>query len=611
VSTTLTDLSPQTDPLHQFATDLPFYSGVNLRIRTKAGTLLPLRLNFAQRVLHDHVTRQREATGRVRIICLKARQKGISTYVAARFFRRVHLWPNVLGMVIADLKKRSGELFQIYDRYHRNLPEDLRPGVRYTSKLELAFDHDSKLMVETAKDTDAGRGLTLQLVHGSEVASWENAEDVVLALFQAVPSDGSEIFLESTAKGVGNWFHRFWDAAVAGENGYIPVFLPWWIHEEYRVEVTDSERGEILASTDPFERLALDEGIDWDPPGGIVPEALDSGARWIEGKWLLSPEQLAWRRRTIADQFGGDERSFRQEYPSTAREAFLVSGNCFFDEEALLELEQSQRLPTWRGNLVRAGHGFMPRPAERGYLRVWEPPLPDGHYVVGADTAEGRLVAARDTTFSDPEGERGGRDFNSASVIRLGYWRVVKEDGKPRKEWVRPALAARLHGRMAPEVFADGLDLLGRYYSCPRKPHREPSLLGVERNHSSGQTVLRRLRDVRRYPALFYHRLMNRRTSQRSEYLGWMTSGETRMPMLDEWAQAIREKAIDYPEAEGIRESFTFVRGEDGRPEAQEGCHDDRVISDAIAWQMATHHHTAEPAGNLPEPEVQDTPTGL
>ncbi len=70
-------------------TDFPYYAEHCLTIRSKAGGLVPLRLNRIQRTVHDRLEEQVRQTGRVRALILKARQPGISTYVEARFFWHV------------------------------------------------------------------------------------------------------------------------------------------------------------------------------------------------------------------------------------------------------------------------------------------------------------------------------------------------------------------------------------------------------------------------------------------------------------------------------------------------------------------------------------------
>ena len=592
--------------LKQMSTNLRLYAKLVLRIRTKKAKVVALDFNRAQSVVHDQLAAQYRETGRVRAIILKARQEGISTYVAARYFRRLHLFPNQEALVIADEKDRAQTIYSIYDRYHNLLPPEIRPMTRYVSKkTEMVLDNrddrervntpglGSRISVETANDVNAARGSTVQMVHASELGFWQSAEDVWVSLAQAVPDEESEIIVESTANGVGNFFHQMWQAAEEGTNGFLPIFLPWWIHEEYvvsKARLRKEERRAIVESVDPYEKVAQEEGLEF-----------------MGELYKLTPEQLAWRRQTIREKHQNDERGFRQEYPSNAREAFLVSGNCFFDEDVLSKYDDVARRYMRRGNLVRVGKnkGIVLKPAERGYLRIWEQPTKEGLYVIGADTAQGRQVSARDSSFTDPEAEKGGRDFSSADVY----------DARARRQ------VAQLHGRMAPEVFAEQLNLLGAYYSVPRMEgsvHRDKALIAVEKNHSSGETVLRILSNRAphgyAYPKLYHSTRINRRMGERREdFLGWRTTVETRMPMLDELSQAIREESIGIPSADTIKEMRTFVRGEDGKPQAQEGTHDDRVISLAICLQAARKVNLTPPKPKRPAPQdlVGTSPTGL
>jgi hypothetical protein len=612
-SSTLLARPSRTDVLARFRRDLPYYSRVCLRIAVKDEAergLVPLKFWRAQQIVHAKISDQRRRTGRVRVIVLKARQEGVSTYTAGRFMRAMHLWSNVRAMVIADEDERSGVLYDIYDQYEENLPEDIRPGRKVSRRRQhLRLLNGSRLTVETAGDVQAGRAMTIHRLHISELGAWKKAEDTFISVIQAVPAEGSEVIVESTAQGAGNLFHRMWKLAEAGDSDWLPIFLPWWIHQEYVRELSPEERQTVVETADPWERKAMEEGIPWDPPGPGIPEVLESGAVWDPEvrAWRLTAEQLAWRRRHVRDNFEGDERAFRQEFPSTAREAFLVSGGAFFDQFALVEYEEKARKPDYRGAFIRPGGGLALQRDERGWVRVFEDPDAEGHYVIGVDTSEGKLVAARSASFSDPEGERGGRDFSSADVIKVSE--VVESGGKRVRV---PCLrqVAQIHGRMAPEALAAQVWGAGWWWSCPGpEGRRQAALIGVERNHSSGQTVIRWLRD-HNYPNQYLRRRINQRTGKATLDIGWLTDSQTRRPMLDGMAEAIRNGKVEMPSAETIGECFTFVFADDGEPEGQEGTHDDRVISMAIALEMS-RSHTDEPTAPPPEWKREDTPTGL
>lgn len=594
--------------LKLFASDLEAYGKVCLKIRTKQAQMDQLRFNNSQRLVHELLSDQYRRTGRVRAIILKARQQGMSTYAAARFFRKLHLWPNHQAVVIADELDRAQTLYGMYDRYANYLPDEMKPMMRYVSKKkEMVFDNPKDAMraqhpglgsgisVETAGDTAAGRGSTIQLAHLSEMAFWPNALDVWISMIQAVPDRGSEVLIESTANGVGNLFHQMWleaeegEGKIEGSNGFLAIFIPWWWHEEYIDDLTRSEKKDVRLTLDDRERHYMEEGIEF------------------RGKtYKLNEGRIAWRRRIIREKMHNDERAFRQEYPATPEEAFLVSGACFFDEEALKVLDAKTEPPKRRLTLVqpKGSNAILPRPTELGYLRVWEMPNEDSVYVIAADTAEGKQVAAQHASFGDPDAERGGRDFSCADVIDVTKRRQV----------------AQLHGRMAPDFFAEQLNLLGRFYSTmQRSGLRTPALLAPEKNHSSGETVVHLLKDKYRYPNLYTHRSINRRRDKRTEVKGWQTTVETRMPMLDNLATNVREKSLQICSKDTIKELFTFVRGDDGKPQAQEGAHDDRVISVAIATflmdqggfaQKPKHYREEDsPKGELVG--VGSSPTGL
>lgn len=571
--------------LKRFLRDFNYYGEACLSIRTKKATIETFRMKFAQRLIHEKLAAQYKKENRVRAIILKARQEGVSTYTAARFFRRLHLMPNQDALVLAHDKDTAQLLFRIYDRFSGFLPPEVKPMTRYVSKqTAMTFDNPddkargtrpglgSSISIETANDPNAGRGGTYQMIHASEVAFWDKPEDVWVSLSQAVPDENSEFIVESTANGVGNFFHQQWLAAEEGQNGFIPIFLPWWVHEEYSLPLDEDGKDFVRSTMSDVERSYVDEGF------------------MFEGqRFHLTLEQLAWRRQTIRDKLFGDERLFRQEYPATPEEAFLVSGNCFFDEDLLAKFDKTTKKPLIRANLVKIGSGVVHVKAQHGYVRVWELPKDDAVYVVAADTAMGLQISSRDSSLSDPNQERGGRDFSSADVLKVAE--TIKGELVPCRRQV-----AQLHGRMAPEVFAQQLYCLGYFYGSFVSPTTHtPSVIGVEKNHSSGETVLKVLQKEFRYPNLFYSRRINRRKDQIEDRLGWITSVETRMPMLDELARCIREETVDILCPDSVREMLTFVRNVDGKPEAQEGCHDDRVISLAIALQLASHAHIVRP----------------
>src|SRR5437868_6551462 len=92
---------------------------------------------------------------------------------------------------------------------------------------------DSGYVLGTAGTRGVGRSSTIQLFHGSEVAFWPHAETHAAGVLQAVPdADGTEVILESTANGPGNFFHQTWREAERGDNDFVAIFVPWFWQDE-------------------------------------------------------------------------------------------------------------------------------------------------------------------------------------------------------------------------------------------------------------------------------------------------------------------------------------------------------------------------------------------
>jgi hypothetical protein len=284
--------------------DLAAYAR-RLRIRSKTGSIEPLIFNRAQAYIHEKLEAQRAATGKVRALILKGRQQGCSTYVGARFFHRA---THARGQRVFILTHEDGatqNLFDMVSRYLDHCPVLLRPSTGAANAKELYFDKlDSGYKVGTAGTKGVGRSSTLQFFHGSEVAFWPHAATHAAGVMQAIAdAPGTECILESTANGVGNFFHQTWRDAETRKNDFIAIFVPWYWQEEYRKA----------------------------PPPDFV---MDGDEREYAELYGLDPAQMAWRRGKIAEL--KDPVLFKQEYPATAAEAFQMSGHDSYIPPALV-----------------------------------------------------------------------------------------------------------------------------------------------------------------------------------------------------------------------------------------------------------------------------------
>lgn len=281
-------------------TDFEHYAERCLRIRTKSGDIETLKLNKAQRHIHEQLEKQLRETGKIRANILKGRQQGCSTYVEARFYWKTTHRKGVRAFILTHEQEATNNLFEMANRYHDNNNPIVRPSTGATNSKELYFDKlDSGYKVGTAGTKGVGRSSTIQYFHGSEVGFWPHAEDHAKGIMQALPDEeGTESVRESTANGVGNYFHIEWKKAEAGIGEYINIFIPWYWQDEYRKPADNFKRTED--ETELSEIYALDN------------------------------EQLAWRRQKIIDLSAGGAdgvSAFMQEYPCNSAEAFQMTGD--------------------------------------------------------------------------------------------------------------------------------------------------------------------------------------------------------------------------------------------------------------------------------------------
>jgi hypothetical protein len=335
--------------------DFSFYAKSAAKIRTKEGDIRPLILNPAQQILDDAVRKQMASEGKVRVIILKARQQGLSTYVGGYLYFSVSQKTAQKALVVTHHSDSTRALFDMTKRLHEHCPELLRPQTKYSSRRELSFSHlDSSYVVATAGSDSVGRGETLTHVHASELAFWQKstAADTWNGLLQAVPNTrGTAVFVESTANGVTGVFYDLWRGACEGTNGFVPVFIPWYADPTYRETAPTN-----------FELTPEEEKL-------------------VE-KYGLDNDQLQWRRKKIAQN--GLELT-QQEYPAEPSEAFLNTGRPVFNPEQLTNMIDEAKDPVER--LALEGDEWLEN--RRGELTTYFNHDPGGQYVIGADPAMG------------------------------------------------------------------------------------------------------------------------------------------------------------------------------------------------------------------------------
>ena len=495
-----------------------------LKIKTKSGTVVPFRLNDAQRKLYAVAKRQQDAGKPVRLIILKARQLGFSTLTEGLIFHACATRRNVNALIVAHREDATANLFRMSKLFYDELPAPVKPMLRASNAQELVFENPSKLRSErearpglrsrircaTAGGRGIGRSDTLQCVHLSEYAFWPDGADgkasTLAGILQAVPSlPGTMVVIESTANGFEDFKER-WDAAVAGENDFEPVFFAWFENPDYSMPVVP--------------------GTEW------TPEERD-----LKAAYQLTDEQLQWRRWCIANNCGGSLDMFRQEYPASPGEAFLHSGTGVFDnEQIVLRLERLPE-PAGRGEFTDGEW----TESETGAITLYELPEEGVPYVLGGDTA----------------GE--GSDYFTAIVIDNVSGRIV---AKLRQKYSEPEYVRQIYA-------------LGRFYN--------DALVAIETNFSTYPVM--KLQEME-YPNQYSREREDTYTRQMRKSYGFRTDRQSRPRAIANLVEVFSSHPEWFTDRELLEEMLTFCYNEDHRPEALAGKHDDLVMGAAITYAV-------------------------
>lgn len=495
--------------------------------------MVPFVWNPNQKVRWKKIRAQWEADKKIRILDLKSRRVGVSAQTDALAWAMGLAFPLMNMKIVAHLTPSAEELFRVPRDLSMAFPSFPKDDIQ--SK-RIFFRHqtgDSHITLATAGTPAAGRGGTLSLLHLSEAAYFPSDDSFTAMISSVSKGEGSAIIIESTANGVegpGEAFYDYWQDAVAGKNGYIPCFLGW-----------------LSDPTCVRPPLEADDA----PQGDLEKELMAK-------PFNANKAQIAWMRRTLADDCRNLEFKFLQDFAHCAEVAFQVSGSPAFARDELSYAARCVRKPDSHGKFIRddAGRGKFVQD-EKGPWHIWKRPFVESGktdgltYYIGADAALG-----------DQEG-----DF-AAAVILCG------ETGE---------IAARFTERVAPETLADQLDMAGRWYNT--------AMVNIELTGNLGRWAQIKLRDVFRYPQYkIYHDKRKDdkpRGKSRGISLGFEMSQATRRLIIDATRSMLRMGIRNEPGALIVNDTMfsqqmSVCTIKEWRWDVERG-HDDCLVAGMIA----------------------------
>lgn len=503
----------------------------NLKIVNKAAELVSYHHNISQRMLMNAKQKQRHLRCPIRIIIVKARQKGLSTGESADVFEDVNRHSNVHACLVSMDTDGTEKVFRMSQTFQTNMP-DARFTIKSNKKqIVYAEPHNSSILCQTAGKETLGRGGTCRRGHYTEVAFWANAEKQIMTLLAEIPkTPESSVVIESTAFGTVGAFHNRYLSAIDRVRlndftGFIPLFVPWFVDDEYSMTIPKGV--EVILESDH--------------------ESYGDEVQLVK-KHGLTLAQMYWRRWMIQNDFDNDLSWFMQEYPSTWREAFQGTGRQVFRPSDIDRMEESCRAPAATVEFYRTDEGKVRyRDVNRraNCWSVWQWPSAGHSYVGFADVAEG-VLSDQNNPKSDPDRSVGGMmDRNQHSVPIVYY------------------------GRPDTIEFADQFWLACEFYNF--------AWASPEMN-SIGQSVLDAGKRAN-YPYIYQREHKEEEVVREdSKKYGWKTTTLTRKPMIADLQSVVKEGELTVYDKRIIDELRTFIWNKAGKAVADVGEHDDCVI---------------------------------
>ena len=549
--------------------DFRGYCAKFMRIQTKAGTLIPFTFNHVQDRIYEQIDEQQRRLGYVRALILKPRQTGITTMFCSLNYRAATLNPNHHAVIIADNMDNTKVIFQ--DKVivmHEEMPEALRPATRYSTKRELDFRNPSgpgglrsSLRLLTAGSDRAGQSRTIRSCHGSEVAYWDNAESVDLAIQNAMPSEedgmqGTWITYESTANGEGNMFHRLW---FEEGTDWLKIFIPWYWVTTYERKCPDETYWKEGTTEAIFKHRKADMAY-WEDDKELAEEEVQLAT--IDE---MTPRKLCWRRWVYKNKCASNINRLHQEYPTTDIEAFLSSGSPYVSRAAIqwharLKPKCEPVVGEFRSTSGR-GVKFIETFAGSWTLTSYERGENDriravkGHnYFMGADSAEGIDVGLLADTRSDP-------DYSACYVGDL-------DDD---------CSAAAYRFRSKPDEFAKQLVLASRFFN---------NAMVLPEDNSKGYHVLQKVKG--KIPVFVRH-IYDKRYKQKIDKLGWSTDRKSRQVIIDCIEEEVRLREHHIYCKRALSEIGSLYQNPNGKVEAMPGTHDDMAVAFGLAMIVRNH----------------------
>lgn len=524
----------------RFKYDFEFWCSVCVKVKDKSGNgLIPFILNSPQRKVLKLLESMRCRNLPIRAIILKARQWGASTLINAYMaWIQLELTRFHNSIACAHNKETANVLKGMYDNIILNYPSELwledellamKPigGSRNLFNLKGV---NSTYLNCSAVSQNLARGSDISMAHMSEVAYYPNsskinARNLISSICSSITLNPlTLVIFESTANGVGNYFHTEWINAVDGKSDKKPIFVAWHEIEIYTLPVDNYES--LINEMDEYEFKLFYDGI--------------------------SLEQINWyhcKRKEFQSHF-----QMMAEYPSDATEAFNANNNGIFSPDDIEKLRLGCAPPLQIGE-IQGNADTGPLSLEnirfignsRGLLNVWVPP--DN----SVDMRHRYVVAV------DIGGRSASSDFSVIAVF-------------DRKNPDYPELVAQWRGHIDHDILAWKSAQIAKWYNSATLIIESNTLEADRTEGDHGEYILNQ---INRH----YRRLYRRDDGSP----GFHTNRASKTRIVNALIGIYRDKGYVEHDENALNEALTFERLPNGAFGAKVGLHDDLLITRALA----------------------------
>lgn len=540
--------------------DFEYWAYTCCKIEDKESSILvPFRLRKSQRIILQALEEERAKDKPVYLQLVKARQFGGSTLIQLwMMWIQVVLHGNWHSSIVTEVETQALRVLRMYRIAAENYPQAMGTitlgSFEGSNKNRIVKEHGSVISIGSMAKPNSLRSANNYLVHCSEVGLWvktdgKSPEDLVQTLLGSLSKTKDAAFiLESTAKGVGNFFHTTWEKNTM----FRKVFIPWF-HIDLNIKNLDNKK----------------EFIDtWDD---------EEWALWEMGATI---QGILWRRNELA-AFGGDKWRFGSEHPATPEEAFSSTGDKFYPLWLLEEHKKFACAPLYKGNVYgRASEKkeafmelrFEGNPlAQDNCLYAWS--LPDAD-----DKIADRYIVTVDI---GGEGERA--DYSTINVIdRIG---LLEGGGLER--------AATWRGHIDQTSLAWKAAQIAEFYGRALLVIECNSLDKEENEGTEGPHFLTVIDAISPYYDNIYKRRRSERSkNQRTNLYGFHMNKQTKQAVMDIKKRYMENfMYIEYDER-ALHEAALMERREGGviANVVGKGNHDDIEVPTATAIYVSENH---------------------